>query len=328
MMTNQMPGEANPVTPPLQEQTPVAGENLPLQSPGLNEAPIGQNPPTEPAPIPAPPVETVETNQPAMPGTMSQESKLNDTVSLGGLPTPGQPGMPPAPAQANPDAPASPDVFGGAPAPQGGSGLKKVIIGVLVLVVLAGGYYAYTVFGKTSGTTTKSTSNNSATKSATTSQSQTSASLAGDTQRKSDLKVIQTALIDYKASSGKYPESATYTFLNTSGNVVEKALVPVYLSVLPQDPTPSKAYAYKSDGTTFTLTAELDNASDPEVVLDNGKSLYRIDQNSTASVPSASSTSTVSANTFPGSNVDTVQVGVSATASSAIDSAPPVPLAP
>jgi hypothetical protein len=331
MTTNQMPGENNPINQPLQEQTPVTTENPPLQDPGLNESPIGQAPPQEPAPtpMPTPPVEAPEASPPNMPST-TDGPKLNDNVSLGGIGT--SPSTPQPSPTIGQDTPASPDVFAGAPqGGQGGSGLKKVIIGVLVLVVLAGGYYAYTMLGNTSKTPSNA---NKTAKSvtATGGQEGSQALSSSDTQRKADLKVIQSALIDYKAASSSYPVSATYTFLNTSGNIVEKALVPVYLNVLPQDPAPAKAYAYKSDGTTFTLTAELDNSTDPEAVLDNGKPLYRINQDSTSSSSStvpAIATSVVSDNTLPGSNVDTAQIGTTSSVVSNSDSSgPPVPSMP
>jgi len=315
-----MPGEGNPTNPPLQEQVPVSNTNTPLQPPELNEKSIGQNTAPQPAPEPQPPEAMPEVN-------FNAGQKLTDNVSLDGVTNPAQPSVgAPTPPQANP--PVSSNVFSGAEEPKPGSSrLKKVIIGVLVVLVLAGGYYVYTTMF--SGTSSKKTT---ATKTATSSSSSTSSS-TDDSQRKSDLIVLQQALINYYAASGSYPVSASFTFLNQSGNLLEKELVPMYLSKIPQDPSSSKAYAYKSDGKTFLLTAELDDANDAEAVIDSGKTLYKVDASTIATGEAGTTTGATSSGATSGQSSTTstypssTSTG-SAQAGSTAVSVPPVPSTP
>lgn len=98
----------------------------------------------------------------------------------------------------------------------------------------------------------------------------------GDAKRKSDLVLIQNALELYKDYYYSYPTAPTLVKLNTASNILEKLLVPGYLSILPADPKAAEGwyYGYKSDGTTYTLSARLEDASDPVAVLTNGVSLY------------------------------------------------------
>ncbi|MEI7792618.1 MAG: hypothetical protein WCI57_04005 [Candidatus Berkelbacteria bacterium] len=101
-----------------------------------------------------------------------------------------------------------------------------------------------------------------------------------DAQRKIDLASIKTALEDYKSIGGKYPVSASYVALNTTTNVVAKALVPKHLAALPVDPKASSGwyYAYKSaNGTTFTLSTKLENLVDPTLTTVNGTSFYLLE---------------------------------------------------
>ena len=98
----------------------------------------------------------------------------------------------------------------------------------------------------------------------------------GDAKRKSDLVLIQNALELYKDYYYSYPTAPALVKLNTASNILEKLLVPGYLSILPTDPKAAEGwyYGYKSDGTTYTLSARLEDASDPVAVLTNGVSLY------------------------------------------------------
>ena len=97
-----------------------------------------------------------------------------------------------------------------------------------------------------------------------------------DTQRKADLASVKTALVAYKTAHGSYPKSSAVIKLSTAGNVLAKALVPTYIAALPSDPTSAQVYTYVSNGTTFTLSARLDNASDPAAVKVSGKILYNL----------------------------------------------------
>lgn len=121
----------------------------------------------------------------------------------------------------------------------------------------------------------------SATGSATTSATAITADLstpAGrDTKRKNDLVLIKAALSRYHSAKGTYPIVANSIQLLTSGNALETALVPTYTSALPIDPKESEgwAYNYKSpDGVSFSLSARLENTSDPEAKLVAGAYLY------------------------------------------------------
>ncbi|OQA52053.1 MAG: Bacterial type II secretion system protein G [candidate division WS2 bacterium ADurb.Bin280] len=100
-----------------------------------------------------------------------------------------------------------------------------------------------------------------------------------DEVRKSDLAKIYQALKNYYSATGKYPFAESRVSLNNSDNVLEKELVSAgYLTILPADPDAQKYYAYKSDGTTFSLTAVLDEESDPEATIIDSLAIYEITQ--------------------------------------------------
>lgn|GEM_PF-1002674 len=101
--------------------------------------------------------------------------------------------------------------------------------------------------------------------------------LTGDARRKADLKSIKDALTNYKAKFGVFPVSPTYTNLNTSSNAITSALVPMYLTSLPQDPKAADGwyYGYKSaDGSAFSLSARLEDVTDTAGKLIDGLCLY------------------------------------------------------
>jgi hypothetical protein len=120
-----------------------------------------------------------------------------------------------------------------------------------------------------------------------------------DEQRKADLDTIKEALLDYYAGEGQFPVSESLVLL-VSGNVLESKLVPNHLSLLPEDPSTSKSYGYKSNGATFTLTAILDDTTDPEASVEGGKAIYNLIYDPSSASPSSSSTkNTVSATVQP-----------------------------
>jgi len=159
------------------------------------------------------------------------------------------------------------------PAASKSNSLRLVILVLIALVVAIGGYILFTkFFGKFSSknqTSTTSVFTPSA-------EDTTTAKVSLDDQRKSDLHAIQEALINYFAAQTKYPVSEKLVLLNTPGNILEKELVPTYINKLPVDPVSTKSYGYKSDGKTFTLTAVLDNANDPDVTLEGGLPLFKV----------------------------------------------------
>jgi type II secretory pathway pseudopilin PulG len=70
--------------------------------------------------------------------------------------------------------------------------------------------------------------------------------------RKNDLRNIQNALETYHSDNDNYPLSAATL----------DVLEPTYLNNVPKDPKGAD-YSYESDGTTYTVTATLENANDP-----------------------------------------------------------------
>lgn len=102
--------------------------------------------------------------------------------------------------------------------------------------------------------------------------------LARDTQRKVDLRSIETALASYYQAGGEYPSTDSVVIkTKTKGNVLAKVLVPKYLSTLPVDPWTDKYYyGYKSDGTSYELSAVLGNNSDADGTMVGGVNLFVI----------------------------------------------------
>jgi hypothetical protein len=129
--------------------------------------------------------------------------------------------------------------------------------------------------GSTTTGTTAVTGSTAATGS-TTVVPQTSVQI-NDAQRKIDLASLKAALEDYKSINGKYPIAKSYVALNTTTNVVAKALIPKHLAALPTDPKSADGwyYAYTSTaGLTFTLSTKLENLVDPALTTVNGTSFY------------------------------------------------------
>lgn len=96
-----------------------------------------------------------------------------------------------------------------------------------------------------------------------------------DTQRKSDLRNIQTALRLYYQDCVAFPTNSTGGEINGCGTCSAPAkcdwgtdsfetATETYMSVLPKDPLPGQAYRYKvsADRESYTLDACLENKSD------------------------------------------------------------------
>lgn len=81
---------------------------------------------------------------------------------------------------------------------------------------------------------------------------------ARDSRRKSDLRALQTALeLYYQRNSQTYP--------STSFTNLDSQLVPDFINKLPTDPSsPTRDYSYSSDGTTYSLCADLENDNDKD----------------------------------------------------------------
>jgi len=107
------------------------------------------------------------------------------------------------------------------------------------------------------------------------------ATVTADQTRKQDVTNILVALKSYKAKMGYYPVSSALMKLNDTTNAIYRALVPTYITILPQDPKAADGwyYAYKSDGIKCSVSARLENQTDPEGTLSNGVLLYLIYNN-------------------------------------------------
>ncbi len=101
-----------------------------------------------------------------------------------------------------------------------------------------------------------------------------------DSRRKTDLKATQQALELYYQANGKYPSSSSGQIqCNVTGDssviawgtgvfscTPQGGSATVYMQKLPGDPTAqSNSYYYTSSGTTtYTISANLENAADPD----------------------------------------------------------------
>ncbi len=100
-----------------------------------------------------------------------------------------------------------------------------------------------------------------------------------DAVRKADLKIIQEALARYLLAEGQYPLAEQRDRTNNEGNRLEIELLDkghlLELSVDPLDP--QYYYGYLSvDGSTYELTAILENTEDEEGILVNDFYLYQL----------------------------------------------------
>lgn len=84
---------------------------------------------------------------------------------------------------------------------------------------------------------------------------------ARDSQRKSDLRQIQSALELYRADNGTYPTTGGFP---SCGSTLA-ASGATYMEKVPCDPSTTTSYTYSSSsGTTYTLIACLENANDSQ----------------------------------------------------------------
>ncbi len=74
-----------------------------------------------------------------------------------------------------------------------------------------------------------------------------------DSKRKADMENVRAALEMYRSNNSTYPIGSGWSTLNvlTSGTI--------YIKTLPSDPkNPTNSYYYTSDGTTYTVAAQLE----------------------------------------------------------------------
>lgn len=101
--------------------------------------------------------------------------------------------------------------------------------------------------------------------------------VARDTQRRSDLDKIKSALDSFKLANGRYPISSQIDKSISGASILKSSLVPTYLSAIPSDPKSAEGwfYGYQSaDGVKFTLSARIENPSDTRSTIVNGIRLY------------------------------------------------------
>src|SRR3972149_1972584 len=102
-----------------------------------------------------------------------------------------------------------------------------------------------------------------------------------DETRKKDLISLKNALKKYFSEKGEYPKSEAMLKTSDKTSVLYQALVPTYLESLADDPqAPQYYYGYKSDGTTFELTAVLEDKSDPAGNLQGSLNIYKVTNSS------------------------------------------------
>lgn len=104
---------------------------------------------------------------------------------------------------------------------------------------------------------------------------------SNDAIRKKDLASIQLALKKYYADNGNYPVSAVEVKTSDSQSILAQALIPTYMSILPDDPlAPQYYYGYKSDGRTFELTCVLEDSTDTAGVPMGNLNIYTVTDSS------------------------------------------------
>lgn len=127
---------------------------------------------------------------------------------------------------------------------------------------------------------------------ATTTATTTSAVNTNDATRKSDLAALKAALTKYYQATGSYPIAATVQKTSDVTTVLS-ALVPTYIAKLPMDPlNPTYYYGYTSDGKTYTLTAVLEDKTDPAGIQSGTLYLYKVTDLSTETPTTAAPATT------------------------------------
>lgn len=286
-----------PVAPPIPQQDSTLSPNAqpteePVKAPDTDDfiQSILSNstpPSTQSSPEPQPSVEQQpvppQPNKAEEPPTVELKNEMPEQTQ--GMNQPSAPSfnMPPEP---NGGKPVANDVVAAmqSKGPAKSSSLKVIIVPAIVLIVGLGAYLAYSKMSSTTPVSTTDITTPVAdlsepfTPSALDANTEPAATeavaLTGDAKRKADLFTIQGYLKDYQAQEGTYPVATTLTILKT-GNILETELAKLSYQ-LPIDPDTTKSYAYKSDGQTFTLTAILEDNTDPEGIMEGGLYIFKV----------------------------------------------------
>ena len=183
-----------------------------------------------------------------------------------------------------------------------------ILIIVLVIILILGGL----VFASWEGWINLGSIQNLWKKSSTTttttpvSTTTTTTTNANDQQRKTDLANLKSALAKYYQANQSYPVAATLQKTLDPNNVLA-VLIPTYISKLPTDPlSPTYYYGYLSDGKTYTITAVLEDKTDPTGIQQGTNYIYKVTNTSTET-PSASSSSTSTSTNSSSSTTTTNQ---------------------
>ena len=148
--------------------------------------------------------------------------------------------------------------------------ILTILLGLAMLVFLSWkGYVSIGILDNFWGTSSTPTPVESATS--------TPTAQSNDSIRKQNLASIAQALQKYYADNTAYPVSAVVIKTSDSQSVLAQALVPAYISSLPDDPlAPSFYYGYKSSGTTFELSAVLEDKTDVSGSLSGNLNIYKV----------------------------------------------------
>lgn len=273
--------ELSPNTPPAQTgQTPISSpetqsSNTDLSN-ELNTVEHRETPPSVNAP------EATSLNEKSPIDGQSMNTNQNGNKPTGGV------GIDSISSNEPPTAQGDDMLSANRPKPKS-SPIKIILAIFLAVAVVAVGYYVYTILFSAQDATTQTGTDTGEIDYA--AGLETESYATDDEQRKADLGKIKEALLNYYAGQGQFPIAQSLTLL-TTGNILETELVPTHLSALPADPSTAKSYGYKSDGTTFTLTAILDDSSDTEAVVEGNQAVYSIVYDPAKASASVSATST------------------------------------
>jgi len=98
-----------------------------------------------------------------------------------------------------------------------------------------------------------------------------------DAARKADLANIKTALLKYYNDKQSYPISPVLAKASDPNGVLKDLVTNGYITQLPIDPlSPNSYYGYKSGGKSFTLSAALEDRTDPAGIPMGDLYLYQI----------------------------------------------------
>jgi len=263
----------------------------------MNNNPFEQptNPPANPSMPPStqPPVTPPPAN-PFAPPPASAEPRKDSPQQVPIISKNGPGSVPPGNQVNNSDMNSMYQPAGNEPA-SGGKKLLVLIIVLVIILVLGGLFFAswegwislggIEKYWKPATTTNTNVNKNSGT------EGNTSTVNANDQQRKTDLSNIKTALTAYYQANQSYPVAATVEKTSDSKNALT-SLVPTYLASLPVDPlSPTKYYGYQSDGKTYTLTAVLEDTTDPLGIQVGSYYIYKV-TNTSVETPQATNSNT------------------------------------